>query len=76
MKAEFHPVAATEVVEAGRTYAKIDRKLGSRFEAQIQRAIERIEAAPERWPAHLHGTRRVLLQRFPYAVIYRYEPEL
>lgn len=28
----------------------------------------------ERWPIYLHGTRRVLLVRFPYLVVYREEP--
>jgi len=30
-----------------------------------------ILAAPQRWPAYLHGTRRIVLKRFPFSVIYR-----
>jgi hypothetical protein len=33
--------------------------------------IEQIGEAPERWPAHLHGTRRFMLRRFPFSVVYR-----
>src|SRR5882762_4975331 len=30
-----------------------------------------IAEAPRRWPAGVHGTRRFLLHRFPFAVAYR-----
>jgi plasmid stabilization system protein ParE len=33
--------------------------------------MERIAAEPERWPEHLAGTRRLILDRFPYLVIYQ-----
>jgi plasmid stabilization system protein ParE len=34
-------------------------------------AMERISMHPDRWPRYLHGTRRLLARRFPFAVIYR-----
>jgi len=37
----------------------------------LDRAIERIADAPSRWPAFRHGTRRFLLRRFPFSVVYR-----
>jgi plasmid stabilization system protein ParE len=33
-----------------------------------------IAEAPQRWPAGPHGTRKFLLHRFPFAVIYRELP--
>ena len=33
--------------------------------------MDRILAAPQRWPAGPHGARKFLLHRFPYAVVYR-----
>jgi toxin ParE1/3/4 len=33
-----------------------------------------IAEAPHRWPASLHGTRKFLLHRFPFAVYYRELP--
>jgi hypothetical protein len=39
--------------------------------AELDHAIDEIENSPERWPVHLHGTRKFLLRRFPYSVVYR-----
>ena len=36
--------------------------------------VDRILAAPERWPAGPYGTRKFLLHRFPFAVVYRELP--
>ena len=32
--------------------------------------------APQRWPKYLHGTRRFVMQRFPFSVVYLDDPEL
>jgi toxin ParE1/3/4 len=40
----------------------------------MNRAIAVILEAPRRWPMANHGTRKFLLQRFPYAVYYREFP--
>jgi len=37
-------------------------------------AASAIERAPSTWPTYDHDTRRFLLRRFPYSVIYRVEP--
>jgi toxin ParE1/3/4 len=39
--------------------------------AEVDLAIEHIEEAPNQWPAYLAGTRRYLLRRFPFFVVYR-----
>ena len=41
---------------------------------EVNLAIDRIFAAPQRWPAGPHGTRKLLLYRFPFAVVYREQP--
>lgn len=33
--------------------------------------MSRIVEAPDRWPMYTHGTRRYLLRRFPFSVVYR-----
>jgi len=38
------------------------------------RGIDMIVEAPHRWPAGNHGTRRFILQRFPFAIVYRELP--
>jgi plasmid stabilization system protein ParE len=39
--------------------------------AELDLAIERIEDAPRRWPPYLGDTRRYLLRRFPFFVVFR-----
>jgi plasmid stabilization system protein ParE len=68
---EIHPDALIEA-DAGVAWY-LERSLGAaeRFFAEVERAFEAILEAPERWPLHLHGTRRYLLYKFPYCVIYQ-----
>lgn len=68
---EFHPNAVEEASEARRWYSEIDPALGRAFADELERAIARVAAAPERWACHLHGTRAFLLHRFPYLLVYR-----
>jgi toxin ParE1/3/4 len=44
--------------------------LGQDFVSLVRAKIDSILAAPQRWRL-VAGTRRVLLGRFPYAVVYR-----
>lgn len=68
---EYHPAAVSEAAESRRWYAKIDPDLGASFADELDQALEQIAETPERWAKHLHETRGVLLQRFPYLVVYR-----
>lgn len=66
----LHPAAESEAREARRWYASRDAGAATRFMQELDRAIARIADAPERWPAYLHCTQRILLRRFPYHIIY------
>lgn len=68
---EFHPQAVEEASEARRWYAEIDASLGLAFADELDAAVELVAAAPHRWAVHLHGTRGILLRRFPYLLVYR-----
>lgn len=68
---EYHPDAVNEAAEMRRWYAEIDPALGESFADELDRALEQIALAPERWAGHLHATRGLMLQRFPYLVVYR-----
>ncbi len=46
----------------------------SKFDDALNRAIDIIAEAPQRWSAGSQGTRRFLLQRFPFAIVYRELP--
>ena len=49
-----------------------DRRPGLGFELveAVRATVESILDAPERWPS-VRGTRRALVHRFPYAIVYR-----
>lgn len=71
MNIEVAKAAKREIDAAASHYWHVDRKVARRFREEILRALARIAEAPERWPVHLYGTRRVLLHRFPYSLVYR-----
>ena len=67
----FHPDAIAEAKAAYEWYAERNPAAANAFMAVLNDAVNRIPNSPERWPLHLHGTRKFLLRRFPYSVIYR-----
>lgn len=71
MELVVHPAAEAEGREAWLRYRAIDPALASRFLAALDSAMARLSENPDRWPLYLHGTRRLLVHRFPFALIYR-----
>jgi plasmid stabilization system protein ParE len=71
---ELDPAALAEAETAAEFYAERDPRVAVAFAKDLERALERVIEAPGRWPAYLHGTRRVLLKRYPFQVVYRDEP--
>jgi len=49
----FHPEASAEYRGAYLWYAGYDPRAAVRFEHEVELAVERIEQAPNRWPAGL-----------------------
>jgi plasmid stabilization system protein ParE len=45
------------------------------FSEEIDAAEAAIVQFPDAWPAFDHGTRRYLLRRYPFSVIYRIETD-
>lgn len=70
---ELHPEAVAEARSALLWYASASRdvKISHAFMFELDHALKQIAEAPDRWPAFVHGTRRYMLRRFPYAVVYR-----
>lgn len=71
-RVRFHPYARAEAVAAARWYEDREPGLGGDFVAEVQRAVGQIAEAPARWGRSPHDPRaqRLLLSRFPYAVVY------
>ncbi len=67
----FTDGAITEAEAAVRWYGERNLQAREDFLQELRKAFELIEEAPERWPLYLHGTRRLVLQRFPFSVVYR-----
>jgi plasmid stabilization system protein ParE len=68
---EIHLSALSELKSAVSWYLEQSEPAAIKFTAEIDRAIELVIHSPSRWPSAEHGTRRFVLQRFPYAIIYR-----
>jgi len=65
------PEAMAEAREARLWYAARSPAAAADFMADLDRALVKIDEGPDRWPSYDHGTRRFLLHRFPFSVVYR-----
>jgi toxin ParE1/3/4 len=68
---EIHPAALAEFKSALTWYLERSETAAVKFAAELDRATDLIVRAPERWPTGEHNTRRFVLQRFPFAIVYR-----
>jgi plasmid stabilization system protein ParE len=71
MRVDFHAAAAQEVQDAQAWYAERSMFAASAFLRELSIATNKIRTAPMRYPAAASGTRRILLDRFPFTVYYR-----
>ena len=75
-RVEIHPDAIQEAAAAVEWYASRSRQAAEAFTVELDRAVEIISESPDRYPTYLHATRRYLLRRFPFTVIYRVRPSV
>lgn len=68
---EFHPLAAGEAEAAERWYRERNEIASARFQRELDRAVELISERANTGSPYLGNTRRVLLRRFPFFVVYR-----
>ena len=71
----FHPDADTEFEEASILYESLMAGLGRAFAAEVERTISLIREFPDAGAEIGRARRRVLTARFPYAIIYRRDPD-
>lgn len=71
MKVEILACAEVELAEAVDYYNKECPGLGYEFAAEVKASFERITAFPEAWPAFSPRSRRCIVNRFPYGVLYQ-----
>jgi plasmid stabilization system protein ParE len=65
-----HPEAWLEIEAADDWYLQRSPEASAIFLVAIYEAVESISVTPQRWPRHLFGTRRFVLRRFPFSIIY------
>lgn len=68
---EFHPDARIDALEAYEWYAKRSENAAEAFQEELQAAGNAIKQSPELWGNYLFGTRRYLMKRYPFVVVYR-----
>lgn len=64
-----------DVLGAYDWYASRSQSAADAFQEELQNAGNHIQQSPERWAHYLFGTRRCLLKRFPFVIIYRVTTE-
>ena len=66
-----------EAIEEARAaftwYGERNPRAAAQFLFELDEAIGSIAEFPDAWPPYLDGTRRKLLRRFPFALVYRCE---
>jgi len=70
-KIELHPEAVAEASAARFWYAERSADVATAFADALDHAMAMIADLPKTWAPHTHGTRRYLIAKFPYAVVYR-----
>ena len=68
---ELHPSAIEEARAARQWYAERSLLASLAFAAELEHAVQQVGDSPSRWPQYIEGTRRFVLHRFPFIVVYR-----
>jgi plasmid stabilization system protein ParE len=72
---EFHPDAQNEFISAAQFYEDETIGLGLDFILTVQRTYERLLEFPASGAPFGRHLRRMLIPKFPYALLYRIEPD-
>jgi hypothetical protein len=71
MRFYFHEYAEKEFDKAVEYYEDISYGLGIEFAQEVHATIDRIIQYPDAWSLLSRNTRRCLVNRFPFGVIYQ-----
>jgi plasmid stabilization system protein ParE len=75
LEVEYLNEALEEAEAAARWYAERSPSAASGFDAELAAAEIAVSEHPLAWPPFEHDTRRYLLRRFPFSVVYVLEPD-
>jgi plasmid stabilization system protein ParE len=68
---DIHPDALEEMKSALVWYLNRSETAAINFVSEFDHAVHLIVNAPDRWPRSAHATRKFVLKRFPFAIVYR-----
>jgi plasmid stabilization system protein ParE len=68
---ELHEEAGAEYDGAFDWYLERSPDAALKFDSEVNRALAEIAQAPQRWAIGPYQTRRFLLRKFPFVLIYR-----
>ena len=68
-------IAEQEMLEAAAYYERQAQGLGLNFYDQVEKATIEISCGPETWPVVFKTTRKHVIDRFPFFLLYRDDPE-
>jgi plasmid stabilization system protein ParE len=68
---DIHPAALEELKSALAWYLDRSATAASNFVREVDEAIDLVAKSPGRWPSGEHATRKFVLRRFPFAIVYR-----
>ena len=71
LRIELHEEAVAEARAAREWYGARSEAAAEAFMVELGQAVEQIAKFPEAWPPYVSNTRRYLLQRFPFSIVYR-----
>jgi len=75
-RVEFHEEARAEFLEAAARYESQARDLGQDFITLVERTYTRVQDFPDIGRPFGRRIRRIIVPRFPYALLYRATPDL
>jgi len=70
-RVEYFPEASQELEDAFEWYLERSLRAAEAFLREIERAVALIAETPGVWPLFEAGTRRYVLHRYPYGLVYR-----
>jgi toxin ParE1/3/4 len=68
---EIHPSALSDLKSSISWYLERSEPAAVEFASEVDRAVALVVESPARWPSGEHGIRKFVLNRFPFAVVYR-----
>ena len=75
MRTRLLSCAEAEISEAVAYYNEQSPGLGYEFAAEAKDALLRLELFPNAWPVFSCRTRRCMVRRFPYGILYQVRPD-